>query len=156
MSQALNTLLEHARRQRDEALSALLQCEESVRRLREQGRQLQTYLQEYEARDPARSGQVAQMDSLLWHRAFMQRLLHAVQQQQAQLDATEQRLTELRNALLAHEIRVASVDKLLQRRDQLHQRRSVRAEQRLSDEAAARQRWRSPFEVEPDPAITQP
>ena len=43
MTTALHTLLEHAVRQRDEALAALLHAEQAAHRLRLQAEQLHTY-----------------------------------------------------------------------------------------------------------------
>jgi flagellar biosynthesis chaperone FliJ len=50
---------------------------------------------------------------------------------------------------LAHETRVASVRKLMQRREQATQRSSDRQAQRRDDEAAAQKLWRERAENPP-------
>ena len=142
MSDPLDTLLEHAVRQRDEALAALLQAEEAARRLRLQAGQLQAYRSEYHQRGPTRAGSTAPIEVLHCHRDFMQRLDQALEQQQGQLQAAEARLIQLRGELLAHETRVASVRRLLERRAQEQRRVDARLEQRRNDEAAVQRHWR--------------
>lgn len=142
MTTALHTLLEHAVRQRDDALAALLQAEEAARRLRQQAEQLHAYRGEYHERGPTRAGSTAPVELLHCHRNFMQRLDQALGQQTGHLQAAEARVVQLRGALLALETRVASVRKLLERRAQEQRRVAARLEQRRSDEAAVQRHWR--------------
>jgi len=142
MTPALDTLLELAMRQRDEALAELLRAEEAARRLRLQADQLRTYRCEYHERGPTRAGATAPIELLHCHRGFMQRLDQALTQQQGQLQAAEARVVQLRGALLALETRVASVRKLLERRAQELQRVDARQEQRRGDDAAVQRHWR--------------
>ena len=90
MTQALQTLLEHAQRQRDEALAALQQAEAAEAQQRLQAEQLMAYQAEYDARHPARSGRAAPIELLRCHVGFMQRLHQARTQQQGQLQAAPQ------------------------------------------------------------------
>ncbi len=146
MSPALTTLLEIAQRQRDEALSTLLRAEEAVRRMRLQSEQLVAYRDDYRARNPAMGGRSAPIELLRSHEAFMVRLQQALTQQQQQLQAAEARSTEARAALLVLETRVASVRKLLERREADQRLLSARQDQRRSDDAAsmgAGNPWRS-------------
>ena len=142
MTQSLQTLLSHAEHERDEALAALLQAEEAGRRLHQQWQQLQDYHADYAARAPTLSGRVAPIDALRSHHAFMQRLDQALAQQQGVLHAAELRLMQQRQALLALEIRVASVRKLQERRLDEAERGAHRLEQRRSDDSAAQRRSR--------------
>ncbi len=142
MTQALNALLEHAERQRDEALARLVQAEESGRRLRNQWEQLRAYRADYEARAPGLGGQAAPIELLRCHQGFVQRLDQAMNQQSALLHSAEQQLVIKRQLLLERETHVASVRKLAERRLQEHQRASARLEQKRSDEAATQRRWR--------------
>lgn len=137
MTQALHTLLEHAERQRDEALSAVLKCEDTVRRLQQQGEQLRAYRDDYRGRHPAQAGRSANIEQLRVHQNFMQRLDQALLQHDSQLQAAQARSATLRTALLAQEMRVASVRKLLERRGDQARQRESRQEQRRSDDAAA-------------------
>ena len=56
MTQSLQTLLEHAERERDEGLAALQQAGRLVQDLQAQASQLAVYRDEYDARHPARGG----------------------------------------------------------------------------------------------------
>ena len=140
--QTLQTLLDHAERQRDAALAALLQAEDAARRLRLQAEQLQAYRDDYHERRPTRAGRSSPIELLRCHRDFMQRLDQAVQQQQVQLQGAEARVPPLRAALLAHETRVASVRKLIERRAQEGRLAAARLEQRRGDDAAVQRLWR--------------
>ncbi len=139
MTAALTTLLEHAEHQRDNAQAALLQAEAAVRRLQAQAEQLRNYRDDYRGRHPALGGRSAGIEALRLHQDFMQRLDQALHQQAAQLQASETRCTTLRAQLVAHETRVASVRKLLERRGQQAQVHADRLEQRRSDDAAQNQ-----------------
>ena len=136
MSTSLQTLLEHAENQRNEALAALMQAEEGLRRLQQQALQLSTYRDEYRTRQPGLGGHSVSIELLRSHHEFMQRLEQALEQQQGQLTGAEQRLMARRAALLALETKVASVRKLMERRGAEESRRSARIEQRLTDDAA--------------------
>ncbi|RVU43025.1 flagellar export protein FliJ [Rubrivivax rivuli] len=162
MTAALHTLLEHAERERDEAVSALLQAEEHHRRLLAQQEQLLAYREDYRARHPAQGGRSASIELIRCHQGFMQRLDQALQQQQHALLQTEARVGELRQALVAQETRVASVRKLLERRGTQARHLAERQDQRRSDETAMHQHrrrnedggaggWRLGFEAAPLP-----
>jgi flagellar protein FliJ len=142
LTQTLHTLLEHAERQRDEALAALLRAEDTLRRLELQAGQLQAYRGEYDDRGPARSGRPSPIELLHCHRDFMLRLDQAVLQQQGQLQGAAARLAQLRATLLARETRLAAVRKLIERRTQEQRLAAARLEQRRSDDAVPRGPWR--------------
>ena len=138
MTTALHTLLEHAVRQRDEALAALLHAEQAAHRLRLQAEQLHTYRGEYHERGPTRAGSTAPVELLHCHRNFMQRLDQALGQQNGQLQTAEARVLQL----LDCERRAASVRKLLERRAQEQRLVAARLEQRRSDDAAVQRHRR--------------
>ena len=140
MTQAIHTLLEVAERQRDEAQAAMLKCEDAVRRLQQQADQLLAYRDDYRSRNPAIAGRSAGIEQLRLHQNFMQRLDQALQQQSGQLQAAQARSSSLRAALVAQEMRVASVRKLLERRGEQTRLRESRQEQRRSDDAAQNRR----------------
>ena len=142
MTAALQTLLEHAERQRDAALSAMLQAEDHLRRLQHQEEQLRVYREDYRQRHPALGGRSTSIELLRCHEGFMQRLDQALQQQQGQVQHAEARGAQLRTALVAHETRVASVRKLLERRGAQAQHTAARLDQRRSDETAMNQHRR--------------
>ena len=136
MTSALNTLLEHAERQRDETRAAMLQAEGTVQRLLAQAEQLQLYRDDYRLRHPALGGRTAGIEALRCHQDFMQRLEQAMHQQSGQRQVAEARSAVLRAELLTQEMRVASVRKLLERRGQQAEVHAGRQEQRRSDEAS--------------------
>ena len=140
MTQAIHTLLEVAEHQRDEAQAAMLKCEDAVRRLQQQADQLLAYRDDYRSRHPAIAGRSAGIEQLRLHQNFMQRLDQALQQQSGQLQAAQARSSSLRAALVAQEMRVASVRKLLERRGEQTRLRESRQEQRRSDDAAQNRR----------------
>jgi flagellar FliJ protein len=142
LSNSLKTLLDQAERQRDAALAASLQAEEAARRLRLQAEQLQTYRDDYHERRPTRAGRSSPIELLHCHHDFMQRLDQAIQQQEVQLQGAEVRVLQLRAALLAHETRVASVRKLIERRAQEGRLAAARLEQRRGDDATVQRLWR--------------
>ncbi len=149
MNTTLHLVLAHAERQRDEALAAMLQAEEALRRLRAQADQLQTYRSEYRARGPASTGLATSIDALRRHADFMQRLEQALSQQALSLQAAEATTARQRTELVAQEMRVASARKLLERRMAEQQRAQTRLEQRRTDEAALQQLWRRHAEHAP-------
>jgi flagellar FliJ protein len=138
MSSPLHALLEQAETERDAALARLLQADEAVRRARAQSEQLHSYREDYRKRAPALNGRSATIELVRCHQGFMSRLDQAIEQQRGQLAQLEQQAAERRAALLEREVRVAAVKKLLQRRHDEAGRAAARAEQRSTDEAAAR------------------
>ena len=139
--QSLQTLLECAEAERDAAQTRAARAAELAQQLARQGRQLIAYRDDYRRRAPAAGAKAAHIELVRSHRDFMQRLDQALDQQRGQLEAAERDAAAEREALLALELRVASVRKLLERR-QAHQRQhATRTEQRRSDEAAQRSAW---------------
>lgn len=141
MTQPLNTLLEIAERERDEAAAALSQAEQAVRAQRQQWEQLSTYHAEYAARSPAAGGRAAPMDLLRCHGAFMERLQQALGHQQRVLDQAEHTVQQQRLQLLERETRLAAVRKLQERRAAAATQGAQRLEQRRADEAALQRHW---------------
>lgn len=141
MTQALQTLLEHAQRERDKALAALQQAESAEVQQRQQAEQLLAYQGEYDARHPATCGRAAPIELLRCHVGFMQRLQQAQMQQQGQLHAAQARVARHKQALMALEMRLAAVRKLVDRRVQERQRSANTLEQRRHDEAAQQRAW---------------
>jgi len=142
MTQALQSLFEHAERQRDDSLAQVQQAEETSRRAHQKWQQLHNYRSDTEARAPGHGGRAAAIELLHCHRAFAQRLDQALAQQTAVLQAAEAQLQQQRQLLLQRETRVAAVRKLMERRQAEQQRGQARQEQSRSDEAATQRHWR--------------
>ena len=144
MTQALLTLLQLAERERDSAVAALLRAQDAVQALQAQAEQLEQYRAEYRQRHPALGGRSASIELLRCHQGFMQRLDDALAQQQAKVQAAHAHGAVLVAERVAHETRVASVRKLLERRGAEQGRVAARHEQRRSDEAAQQRHAAAP------------
>lgn len=138
--QALNTLLQHEQDRRDQAAERLLRADQAARRAREQAAQLLAYRIEYEARWAAQLRSSASIGIVHCWRAFMQRLDQAVALQTRQVQAGEAALGAARHALVDAERRVATVRRLIERRQAEHRAGVRRREHRLEDELAQRMR----------------
>jgi flagellar FliJ protein len=143
MTAALQPLLEHCERQRDDMLLALQRAEAHARRLQQQADQLGAYRADYERRGPTQAGRSSGMDVVNVHTGFIGRLGQALEQHQGQQQGAEAQVQRLRAALLPLELRVAAVRKLLERRDLAQRGVESRREQRQTDEAAQQLLWRA-------------
>ena len=138
-STPLHTLLKHAEAERDGALAERLAAQAALQSARAQHVELLDYRAEYERRYAAQFARgAAGIDIVRCYQGFMQRLAQAIEQQSRLVRQTEVRHDCARAALQGHELRVASIGKLIERRAAEQQRSAGRREQRLSDEAAAR------------------
>ena len=79
--QALNTLLEHAERERDDALTYVQRCEHNVRNTQAQHQQLIEYRRDYQQRWTAQFSQEGTMEIISCYHGFVGRLSMAVDQQ---------------------------------------------------------------------------
>jgi flagellar FliJ protein len=143
MSTPLHTLLQHAESERDQTLHSLLQAETQLQRLQQQTGQLQAYRQDTLQRGAAAHRQWSGMEQLRGHQGFLQRLDQALAQQQAAEQGVQGRCAALRQQLLAREVRVASVRRLMERRQEALNVVHARTEQRRCDEAAQQALWRN-------------
>jgi flagellar FliJ protein len=134
--EALQLLLDRATQERDRLAGELRRGEEVAQRVRRQGEQLAGYRGEYLQRWSQQFGRGGAIEIVHCYQSFMQRLDEALAQQQRQIDAAEQGVAAVRQALMQAELRVASVKKLIERRQAEAQRASDRREQRQTDETA--------------------
>lgn len=134
-SRTLALLLEQAERARDQALVAFQQAELRLRQAQAQHKGLGQYQSEYDARWMAQfrtEGAAAVV--LQAHHQFGNRLIDAIGQQSQLTGVLESRLRAARQQLRERELRVASVRKLIERRQAEHHERQRRAEQKTQDE----------------------
>jgi flagellar FliJ protein len=136
MSDSLATMLELAARQRDIERAALMQAEGASNRALAQLDQLTAYQAEYRTRTPGLAGLAAPIELLRCHQGFMGRLDQALLQQREAVQAADTELRRRRQQLQQAELRVASVQKLIERRQAEHARAEARREQRQTDESA--------------------
>lgn len=134
----LHTLLEREEAERDEALKRLQHAEEAARRARAQAEMLHGYRDEYGQRWSAQFARGGSVTVMQCYQGFMQRLQQAIAQQQRDAEQAERRAEQCRAQLAAQQLRVASVRKLIERRQHELQRVAARREQKLGDEIAAR------------------
>lgn len=138
---ALNTLLARAEAERDQLMAAHRRAEEQARRVQAQAEQLQGYRGDYQARWSGQFSRQGAIEIVHCYQSFMQRLDEALAHQQRQAEAGEAQCQRLRQALLAAEMRVASVRKLMQRRQAELLLAQQRRDQRQTDETALQVRW---------------
>jgi flagellar FliJ protein len=134
----LNTVLEHARSQRDAALAALRRAQASAEAARTQADQLGGYRCEYRQRWTERFREPGSIELLQCVQGFAGRLDQAIAMQSNTVRQTELRLQQARELVLAREQRVAAIGKLIERRLAEARRDADRREQRQLDEASTR------------------
>ena len=132
----LNLLLDRATQERDRLAAELRRGEDVAQRARRQGEQLQAYRGEYLQRWGQQFGRGGAIEIVHCYQSFMQRLDEAVAQQQRKIDAADQGVAAMRQLLLQAELRMASVKKLIERRQADARRLEDRRDQRQTDETA--------------------
>ncbi|MEO8124704.1 MAG: flagellar export protein FliJ [Burkholderiales bacterium] len=138
---SLLTLLAHAERERDAALAALRRLQIEQRNAQAQADQLQSYRRDYEQRwssEFSRSGGIAIVHC---YQGFVTRLGQAIEQQTHVAQIATQRLTQAETVWREFELRVASVGKLIGRRNVALRDQEGRREQKLQDDQATRMAW---------------
>jgi flagellar FliJ protein len=143
MSTVLATLLQQAESERDQTRHSLAQAEQQLRRMQMQTQQLASYRSDTLERARAAQGQWSDVARLRSQQSFVDRLDQALTQQRQAEQTVQRRCDALRQQLLAQELRVASVRKLLLRRQQAQDIAEARRDQRRSDEAALQALWRA-------------
>lgn len=149
--ETLATLLEQSEAQRNVALAAFNQARARRDAMRLQALELADYRDEYQQRWNAQFHQRgAALDIVRCYRQFADRLETAIAQQQHAVGVAEQALARANDNLAAHELRVASVRKLIERRSAELRSGVQRREQRAADELALAQvrGRRSPLDFE--------
>jgi flagellar protein FliJ len=136
--QALLQLLDHERRTRDEALQTLSRAEGVAGQADAQAQQLNAYRSEYVERWSARFREPGSVALMQCYQGFMQRIDQAIAQQRNAVAQAKVRVDHARGALQHNERRVASMEKLIERRQQHDQRLLARREQARTDEIAQR------------------
>jgi flagellar FliJ protein len=138
---SLNTLLEHAQSERDEALAALRQAEGRAQAAQQQHEQLVNYRGDYQKRWSQQFAQRGAIEILHCYQTFHDRLDQAITQQSFAATQCDSAVARARQLLLERELRVASVRKLIERRGQALQQQADRRDQKMTDEAAQRSGW---------------
>ena len=142
---ALNVAIEAAERKRDAARTAMQERQRAQQAAQAQMDQLQGYVLEMQARWGAQEGLAVQPEVMHHQYQFMERLQHAIGLQTRVVADQDIRLETSRQALLAAELRVTSLQKVVQTRKRDMALAQMRREQKETDERAALQFFRRSF-----------
>jgi flagellar FliJ protein len=135
MNETLSTLLEQAEAQRNIALAAFNQARARRDEARVQAQDLDAYRSDYAARWQREFKQRgAALEVMRSYHQFAQRLDQAIAQQSHAIEVCEQAFARANDMLAAHELRCASVRKLIERRVQEQREGVQRREQRAADD----------------------
>jgi flagellar protein FliJ len=154
--ETLLALLERERTERDQALLGAREAEGLASRNAAQAQQLLDYRGEYLQRWSSRFRTQGSIELVQCYQGFMQRLEQAIHQQRLVAEQAQARLRCARDALRERELRVGSVEKLIERRRRELQRRAARQEQSQSDEAAQRSHARRRLAHHDAPGVDPP
>ena len=136
---ALMIAIEMAVRKRDEARQALREREHACEAAQRQLDQLSSYAQEMQQRWGASEGGEMKPEVMLHYRQFMERLQHAIDLQNKVMADHAIRLETAKQALMAAELRLSSLNKVVETRRRDMVLAQMRREQKQTDERAALQ-----------------
>lgn len=136
---ALMIAIDMAVRKRDEARNALRERQHAHDAAKNQMEQLQSYALEMEQRWGASEGASMQPEVMFHHRQFMARLQHAMELQTKVMADQAIRLETAQKALMATELRLSSLNKVVETRRRDIALAQMRREQKQTDERAALQ-----------------
>lgn len=134
---ALSVAVEMATRQRDEARRVLQHAQGAQRAAQDQLQVLQGYAQETENRWGMRARATVAPEVMFHHYHFMGRLDHAAGLQSGVVDDHAQRVALAQQQLRDAEVRLASLRKLLEKRQMEALQAQARRDQKMTDERAA-------------------
>ena len=134
----LTTLLEQAEAERNRALATFNQQRARCDAARVQAEQLETYRSDYQQRWRTQFARGAALEIVRCYRGFAERLDTAIAQQAQTVAQTRTAQAQASDLLAAHELRVASVRKLIERRAQAERQALVRQERKADDEISMR------------------
>lgn len=136
---ALSVALELALRRRDEARRLLQDARNARQAAQEQLDQLEGYARETQNRWGMRPDAAVQPEVMYHHYQFMDRLNHAMGLQTGVVGSHDERVAAAEKALLDAELRLASLKKLVEKRQRDALLAQTRREQKQTDERAALQ-----------------
>lgn len=136
---ALMVAIEMAMRKRDEARQALRERQRAYDAAKSQMEQLENYAAEMQQRWGVVEGAEMKPEVMFHHRQFMERLHHAIQLQTKVIADQALRLEAAQKALMATELRLSSLNKVVETRRRDMALAQMRREQKQTDERAALQ-----------------
>ena len=134
----LKTLLEREQKRRDEQMAAVRSAVANAEAQQQQADGLTGYRSEYCRKWSAQFQQAAQMEILRSYHGFLSRLDQAITQQVSVVEHARRMVEAQRQRLVEREIRVATVERLIQRREALLAKVADRRDQKNLDELAQR------------------
>jgi len=131
--------IELATRQRDQAVATLLKARQTCHAVQDQMGQLESYSRETESHWALGSRTSANPEAVWHYDHFMERLQQAVELQQDVVHEHLQALEADRQQVMAAEVRMAALKRLLHKRQTTRLRVQARQETKQLDELAAMQ-----------------
>ena len=138
-SNALSVAVEMALRQRDDARRSLQDARSASQAAQAQLDQLEGYARETQNRWGMRPNAAVQPEVMYHHYQFMDRLGHAAGLQTGVVGQHAERVGAAERTLLEAELRLASLKKLVEKRQRDALQAQMRREQKQTDERAALQ-----------------
>ena len=136
---ALMVAIEMATRKRDDARQALRERQRAHDAAQAQMQQLENYVQEMQQRWAPQEGAELKLEVMYHHEQFMARLQHAIGLQTRVLQDQVIRLEVAQKALMGAELRLSSLNKVVETRRRDIALAQMRREQKQTDERAALQ-----------------
>ncbi len=134
----LRTLLEREQKRRDEQMAAVRNAAANAEAQQQQADSLTVYRSEYCQKWSAQFQQAAQMEILRSYHGFLSRLDQAITQQKSVVEHAHRMVAAQRQRLVEREIRVATVERLIKRREAMLAKAADRRDQKNLDELAQR------------------
>ncbi len=134
----LNLLLERERKRRDEQMAQVRSAVANVEAQQQQADGLTGYRTEYCQKWSAQFRQAAQIEILRSYHGFLARLDQAISQQESVVEHARRMVDVQRQRLIERGIRVATVERLIKRREALLAKVADRRDQKNLDELAQR------------------
>ena len=134
----LQTLLEREKMRRDEQMAHVRNAIANADTQQQQADGLTGYRSEYCQKWSAQFKQAAQMEILRSYHGFLARLDQAITQQQSVVEHAQRMVEVQRQRLIEREIRVATVERLIKRREAMLAKIADRRDQKNLDEMAQR------------------
>ena len=134
----LKTLLEREQKRRDEQMAAVRNAVANAEAQQQQADGLSGYRSEYCAKWSAQFQQAATIEILRSYHGFLSRLDQAINQQKSVVEHAHRMVEAQRQRLIEREIRVATVERLIKRREAMLAKVADRRDQKNLDELAQR------------------
>src|SRR6201996_71530 len=134
----LKTLLEREQKRRDEQMAAVRNAVANAEAQQQQADGLHGYRSEYCAKWSAQFQRAATIEILRSYHGFLSRLDQAISQQTSVVEHAHRMVEAQRQRLVEREIRVATVERLIKRREAMLAKGADRRDQKNLDEMAQR------------------